>query len=426
MALTKPEKPRGGIPSSCACVRRSVIRATLQAPCRCRTAISGPAILGACRALGPSQGGLEQMDAAGVLRGLYWALALLLLVLLYLGLDPLEFRPANRVQWLTDGPGLAFEGRGLVLGESPIEVAGAGEDGFAIALDITATGYPQSDLGVILWLEDGRSPPPLIVAQWKDALLARIRRADGDRYWELDGGDLLPVGARREVVLRSSEARGTAFEVDGVVVARSNRPVRASDSSLVASLVLGAASNGSASWSGELRSLSFHRGDGLSLAEDEGQGGLPEASHRYVFAAGRGERVLDQAGGASGGPALLMHRSFVPPVPDVFGVPARDHFGKRWFRLDLLKNVLGFVPLGLIVSLIAWLRGMRSPSHAFLLGLGLGIGLSAFIEAVQIWIPARTSSMVDLVINALGSGLGALLVVLPWSLTLGAPERSAP
>ena len=77
---------------------------------------------------------------------------------------------------------------------------------------------------------------------------------------------------------------------------------------------------------------------------------------------------------------------------------------QRWFQRDLAINLLGFLPLGLIV---AWQRGRSG----VLLGLGAGLALSLVVELGQVFIPGRSSSAIDLVANTLGAGLGAGLAL---------------
>jgi glycopeptide antibiotics resistance protein len=76
--------------------------------------------------------------------------------------------------------------------------------------------------------------------------------------------------------------------------------------------------------------------------------------------------------------------------------------GGRWLPADVLRNVLGFMPLGIV---FCWRR--RS---AFLwLALAAGFSLSLSLELLQSVIPGRSSSMVDLLSNSVGALAGGLL-----------------
>ena len=66
---------------------------------------------------------------------------------------------------------------------------------------------------------------------------------------------------------------------------------------------------------------------------------------------------------------------------------------------NLVQNILLFLPVGFLYRLTTGRRGV----------LFLGAGLSFGIEIVQLFIPARTTSMVDVLANVSGAGLGAVV-----------------
>lgn len=65
---------------------------------------------------------------------------------------------------------------------------------------------------------------------------------------------------------------------------------------------------------------------------------------------------------------------------------------------NLIQNIMLFLPIGYLYRLITRRRG------ALLLGAALSLG----IETIQLFIPARTASVIDIIANAAGAGLGAL------------------
>ena len=71
---------------------------------------------------------------------------------------------------------------------------------------------------------------------------------------------------------------------------------------------------------------------------------------------------------------------------------------------DALANVAMFVPLGFLFRLTRAPRGDRWAIRPLLLGLGL----SALIEAAQLFLPARFSSPLDVATNGSGAWLGAI------------------
>jgi len=81
-----------------------------------------------------------------------------------------------------------------------------------------------------------------------------------------------------------------------------------------------------------------------------------------------------------------------------------------WTGFDLVSNVLGYAPLGFLLALSALRtgRGAHAVRHATLAALGL----SLLLEALQVYLPARVPSNVDLVLNLLGAWLGAASATL--------------
>lgn len=66
---------------------------------------------------------------------------------------------------------------------------------------------------------------------------------------------------------------------------------------------------------------------------------------------------------------------------------------------NLIANILLFLPVGFLYRLTT-----RRPS-----ALLFGAGISLAIETTQLFIPARTPSVVDILANTMGAGLGAVL-----------------
>lgn len=85
-------------------------------------------------------------------------------------------------------------------------------------------------------------------------------------------------------------------------------------------------------------------------------------------------------------------------VANTFG---RHDFGYGW--IEFAANIAMFAPLGFILALLLprW-------------GVVLAITVSVSAEAVQAFIPLREPNLRDILANALGAGLGALLA---WLIT---------
>jgi hypothetical protein len=174
-------------------------------------------------------------------------------------------------------------------------------------------------------------------------------------------------------------------------------------------LLLGSSGGGQRRWRGAILAVALHErileGDELArraLAPADTR--LPEDGAGlvalYLLDEGRGRRGASRGGGAPD--LVLPARLERPTVARFLATPPPRWRAGRWQALDLALNVVGFVPLGI---LIGWRRGRRGVAVAALCGLGLALA----IELLQPWIPGRHSSLVDLVCNGLGALLGGAI-----------------
>jgi VanZ family protein len=76
---------------------------------------------------------------------------------------------------------------------------------------------------------------------------------------------------------------------------------------------------------------------------------------------------------------------------------------------DAVINLLSYLPFGLLAGLA--LHARFGAAASVILGLCLGVSLSAGMEYLQMYLPARTSSNMDLLSNGMGALIGVLLAV---------------
>jgi hypothetical protein len=91
----------------------------------------------------------------------------------------------------------------------------------------------------------------------------------------------------------------------------------------------------------------------------------------------------------------------------------RQGFKISWYFVqNVMINILGFVPLGYF--LMGFLLAVPHPSRLHqprvaVLVILLSAALSLMVEVLQIYLPSRDSSLVDVLANTLGTGLGVVL-----------------
>ncbi|MBW2292470.1 MAG: VanZ family protein [Deltaproteobacteria bacterium] len=350
--------------------------------------------------------------------------------LVYLGLAPFSFSPPNRVKSLDDPPGLQFSALGIATSQGTVR--GAEQfpgDSLSIHFMIEPDDEPRSGLGTILSIEGKGRTAPLIVAQWKSWLVVRVR--DPARrnlgYWEINAAGFR-VGERHFVTITSGPKSGTAIYIDGVATGDTRgRAIIRREEGFDGRLLLGCLGNGSAGWRGKLFGLAITstvvdpgeiaaqydrvRSDGFkALREDRDIIALYDfTSHepkREELLYSVPNRVADSALGDLEIPAV-----FAPVRPEAFGVPKLRDMMADWFLRDLLRNIAGFFPFGLIAALIL-IRRRSGQGYVIALQVAfLGAILSLGIEAVQIALPMRNSSLSDLSLNVIGAAIGAVIAL---------------
>jgi VanZ family protein len=110
--------------------------------------------------------------------------------------------------------------------------------------------------------------------------------------------------------------------------------------------------------------------------------------------------------------ALLVYASLYPfegwRWPP--GAAWHDLLQLRWFArqgaFDEVSNALGYLPLGLLLTVLARRRGAGA-AFAFALGVALPSMGSYILEAAQHFVPGRVPSARDWALNTLGASLGA-------------------
>jgi VanZ family protein len=103
--------------------------------------------------------------------------------------------------------------------------------------------------------------------------------------------------------------------------------------------------------------------------------------------------------------SLQPFAPWIPPPPATPFWPLAS-WPPKWTRFDVLANVLAYVPFGAFVSLIPQ---RASPLARTALALATGGALSFGMETLQMYLPTRAASLIDLIANSVGALAGGLL-----------------
>jgi hypothetical protein len=350
-------------------------------------------------------------------------------IMLLAGLNPRDFLFRNGASRTAPPPGLEFAQPGIAFTEPFVTEADAAEIalfGFTTEIALELPTKTPSGFGFLAVFHNGDDASQWILGQWRHHLIL----LNGDDYsherrWPRISVDVSEMGSRPFVLTITSDSRGSKLYLDGERInARSDFEQTLPTGGR---LVLGNSVFGKQPWAGTIRRLAFHRtalnpavvarraGQWLERngARPDRDNGQPEEEfpietpapwllYAMAGAAPHREPELNGTGHDLAFPPLttFLDRIFL----------SRDLDGSLLETLtsrDAILNYLGFIPFGWILAGSLARNRRRSGIFIVLAVTVMGCGLSLGIEFIQTWMPPRSSSLVDLLLNTAGSCLGA-------------------
>jgi len=92
---------------------------------------------------------------------------------------------------------------------------------------------------------------------------------------------------------------------------------------------------------------------------------------------------------------------------------------------DAFINLMGFIPLGYLMTAFLSAGLLRhKDSRPAILSLTLCISVSFLIEFVQSYLPGRTSSIVDVLMNTMGALIGVLFCIIERRVIFESPSTA--
>lgn len=338
-----------------------------------------------------------------------------------IGLWPFDFSPANAVRWVRPS-GLHFGAHGQVYSIVPRDSAQS-DPALASGTPFSIEIWLQADrvcacVGTILSFYDPSQAKDFRIEQSISDLVVRGYFRDqhnrvGFRSLWLDGA--LPANRARFLTVTAGP-QGASLYLEGMQAR--TYPYTPGANNLFGRLVLGHSPEGRSDWLGTVRGLAVYD---RALTADE-------VLHHYTSWRASRTRELDARNGISGlylfdegsGDVVRNREGLLPDlrIPATFSVMRRT-FLNHTFKAhssdleDTIINVAGFIPFGLLVSFYLSRSAGFSPGKAIATAVVLGGLTSLFIELLQAYLPSRDSSLLDLINNLLGTGLGAAFLKWP-------------
>jgi len=327
------------------------------------------------------------------------------------GLSPFDPSPNNGVSWVGSGGGLRLS-RGSVLGPSAEIVDPMAGCSFEVWMR-PGRGRRRS---TVIEFFDERAANRLAIGQVDDRKLSLIQARPSSFVLKRIDHIARPEQSTLLITV-TSDGSQTHVYVDGVLV-RTLSDIQFLAADCANRFVLGTGAGSDNVWRGELLGMAIffedltpsqiltHYEEWEAHAKDVSVGGPdPRASALYLFDDNSGSIVSDHSGM---GRHLSIPPSFVLPKASFLGMLSWQEIranGLDW--PDVGINVSGFLPFGFFLA--AFLNPRQRPTLAAVTAIFVGLTVSLAIETLQFWLPTRSSSLIDVVTNVLGTGIGVLV-----------------
>ena len=350
-----------------------------------------------------------------------WAIltSIMVLTALFFGLRPTNWPIINDVQWLPEKPAIRFHDTGIAYVNDLRAVRLSHQPGpLTIEMAVTPAITHKIGYSPLLVMHDGADQRQLTIWQYDTSLIVM----NGDDY---DNKQRRPrvVGrnvfsSKRTIYLTiTSSGQGTHLYVDGRLAdANSNWKLSIPFEGEPLRLVLGHSVYGRYGWMGDIHGLAIS-GEAISSESAKSRFDHWAADRRFDSLKLNSTWLLftfDQKNAAqipdlSGRDNLLKIPQYMIALQKTILSPAWRPM--QWNRAavgDMVVNIIGFIPLGIVFY--GLLQCFPGPFTRYnpLLAVAFCLLLSLGIELAQAWIPTRHSTLLDLILNTFGAGLGTV------------------
>jgi VanZ family protein len=223
--------------------------------------------------------------------------------------------------------------------------------------------------------------------------------------------DVLKKGDKRFVTITSG-VDGTNIYVDGILLKSSPRfHLFSMNEKPSGKILLGNSPTGGEYWTGNLLSLAIYD---RVLTGEEVFKHFPQHFHDPEKSGEEGPvsfYLFDEHSGTLAHDSVGDHHLLIPPrfkvlKKTILVPPWEDFRFTRSYLMDVLTNILGFIPFGFFLSAYLWLRKPRSIFRLLLISIIIAGCLSLSIELIQVYLPTRSSQLTDVITNLLGTAIG--------------------
>ncbi|MHA2032137.1 MAG: VanZ family protein [Candidatus Kariarchaeaceae archaeon] len=355
------------------------------------------------------------------------------LITLVLGLWPLNLWPRNEVYWLKNQSGIELHKKGIrgkfvqvgiVYSNQPIIIPTNSKDDtnfFSIELYLESTMEAKFGTGRIVSFSEHEKQESLVLTQWRNHLIIRTAETqliNNRDYIEVAMLKALPKDSTRFITITSG-TKGTNIYLNGEIKKHFPNVFLVSDNkSIKGKIIVGNSASGREPWAGKIFGLGIYE-DELSpeIIKQDYQSWLSNnmtaltsknnAIAIYTFDEGLGDIARNSVDQDI---QLIIPDRFLHLEKTILEPPWINFNFDKSFVFDFTINLLGFIPLGVMFTLYFRKKFGFYGNKLILSTMLFGGLVSLTIELLQVQIPQRHSSLLDLVLNILGLSIGIFII----------------
>ena len=352
-------------------------------------------------------------------RALLCAMSTIILVItLFFGLKPEGYRFINQVEWLSHDNGIAFKGYGMIHSDKALGAIGITD---SMTIIISMKSYSnRRKLSRIISIVNIDGDELLTFDQWSNGISASFRRKGHNQRTRKYLSKALSTDSIRTIIigicggllwLESENAKKRSVKLPPELKSRFLEN---------SSLFIGYSASGINPWHGELYRLTIstgcsrhniNTGDSITMSDKDFfhySYGKPVAD--FLFKKKFDRRIVNKYPEKWDLliPAYPKMHKYDWPQP-ITNITAQLKYSRRSVIIDLIVNLFGFIPLGAVFMLL-FVNFRETYVSAFIFTSLIALLASTSIELLQIFIPTRTSQMIDIVLNTIGACIGTFSI----------------
>jgi len=346
---------------------------------------------------------------------LNFVICLYTLILFSAGLWPFSFNPENNVSWVEGKNGICLQEGSIVYSNilSTMLYEELVNCKF-LAIELIVKPKKRYSSGIRFIAANGATGKQnnFAFAQSRDNLIIFIkttRPPDGENTYSVEISNVFSKADKKHVYIAIDD-RLTSIFINGVLVKKIKFLGTFDNWDINARLLVGNDDSGQHSWEGNIYRIAIYNRDLPHEVIFSEQVPFPRMLAGIIVSYKETETgdIVEDKGGLDFKQNLYIPEYFKVLRKTILSMPDQYYAVSINFLKDVFINIIGFIPLGALI--VTWFSLVKKNQKCVIwLIIALCFLISLFIELLQIFLPLRASSLMDLFNNTFGGFLGAYL-----------------